>query len=278
MADIILSYERWPEGNKGALKPNERGEYRVRLGALNVFNTSGIGYIDGDGEYNLRNAIKNDGQDGRPMSMLNQRMYKNSFLGEAGHPNWEPGMDKSKFFERNLYIDPKCVSHSIRKLYLIDTKENVNKLGITGNIVYIDADIVPIGPYGQALKQMLESPYENVAFSIRALTDIIYVNSTKIRKLKDIMSWDWVIEPGIKMANKLDMIDSRLSTENHVYRQYMPQEGIAFSVRDVEQALENLKVKAGENSELSIESDLGRGIEICNKILNKPILSDLLNW
>lgn len=275
MNEIVMSYEKILPDGQGALKPNKDGEFRVRLGGVNVFNASGIFYKDGIGEYCLEDAIKNDGENGKKMSMLNQKIKNNCLFGEAGHPNWEPGYTEDKFLERNLFIDPKCIAFSIRKLYWVPTNQNVDRLGIGGNIVWIEADIFPCGPYGDSLKQLLMSDKENVAFSIRTLVDTQIINGVRVRVLRDIVTWDQVCQPGIAKANKLDYLSERLSVESLKHDYLTDSRTLTFSKESLKNALEGLK----NRQELGLESiGIEDGIRICEKYLDEPKNTRIIKW
>lgn len=68
------------------------------------------------------------------------------------------------------------------------------------NLVAIMAKVKPAGPRGNALEAAFNNPGENVCFSIRALTRDYYNRGSTYRVLQNIVTWDWVTEPGLSLA------------------------------------------------------------------------------
>lgn len=197
---IVFSSIRGSGVNNGKYEVDDKGYYRVRLGAINSFNQSGDFYI-ADG---VNDLITNN-------SSVLYRRLKNGYLkGEAGHPTFQPGsMSKAQFYARNLRIDITNVSHHIREIILEPTDKDSGLPG-GGKLIYIDAWIKPSGPLGDALKKDLDDPEINVAFSIRCFTKDEVKGGVNIKKILQIVTWDWIIEPGIAKANKW----SKLSNES----------------------------------------------------------------
>lgn len=192
---IVFSYVRTGAENK-QIKKDDKGYYFITLGAFNAYNRSGAFYLmDG-----VRDLVENKS------SSLNRRIRDGYLKGEAGHPNYESGMSKVEFYERNLKIEQTRISHHIRDIVFTDTKTPCGMPG-KGNIVLVQAWLKPDGPLGDALKKSLDDPEQNVAFSIRCFTKDEMVNGTVIKQVVQIVTWDWVLEPGMKMANKFDTLN-----------------------------------------------------------------------
>ena len=175
------------------------GFYRVRLGAVNAFNENGDFYL----EEGIKDLVENQNH------TLARRLKGGYLKGEAGHPVFQPGlMSKAQFYARNLRIEITRVSHTIREIIFVpsDKEEIPGK----GKLVYIEAWIKPTGQYGEALKKDLDDPNINVAFSIRSFTKDDDSSGINFKRFVQIVTWDWVIEPGIKDANKW----AHLSTED----------------------------------------------------------------
>lgn len=283
---ITLSYEKITIRKQGAFQPNEDGEFWVRVGGLNVYNNLGIFYIDGVDKYSLRQALKDS------TSTIRRKMAKNQLHGEAGHPNWVPGYNDDKFYERNMYVDPKCCSHTFRNITLTDTNECVDKLGIGGNVSYIDALIFPFGPYGDALKAALMNEKENVSFSIRAITDMFYIKSCPVRRLKDIITWDWVCEGGIEQANQFNYLKYNMAIESYnksstgIYTgrniETEPTNMLTVeSIRSIEltpKLLDGYLEKAEKMKELGLEADYSQGVEITKSLLEQTSTYKFYRW
>jgi hypothetical protein len=62
--------------------------------------------------------------------------------------------------------------------------------------------VKPSGPYAECLQKQLDNPEENVAFSIRAFTNDSMMNGSKAKVVLDALTYDFVTEPGIKVATK----------------------------------------------------------------------------
>jgi hypothetical protein len=63
--------------------------------------------------------------------------------------------------------------------------------------------VKPSGPYGSFLQEQLDDPNQNVSFSIRSLVDLAAGPGGRTNKIiTEIITWDYVSEPGISVANK----------------------------------------------------------------------------
>lgn len=193
---IIFSSIRTYADNK-VLEQDANGYYRVTLGALDAFNASGDFYLK-DG---ITELIENESHS------LARRLKAGYLKGEAGHPVFETGMTKAEFFSRNLRIHQPLVSHHIREIILTPTNQPSGLPG-RGNVVLIEGWIKPSGIHGDALKKDLDNPECNVAFSIRSFTQDTVIGGVNIKKLAQIVTWDWVVEPGIQLANKFTKLSS----------------------------------------------------------------------
>jgi hypothetical protein len=173
----------------GKLKQNAEGYYLdVVLGALDVFNSAGAMYTS---EPALALFQEN--------TTLMRQAKNRALRGEYGHPKRAPGQTIQEFVRRCCTIYEDCVSHHMTNLRLVPT----DKAGAKGKkVILILADIKPCGPHGTVLKAQLDNPNENVCFSIRSLTEDVMVNGVMEKRLRTIITWDYVNEPGISYANK----------------------------------------------------------------------------
>ena len=215
---ITFSVIKVHDQNK-EVKQDSNGYYYVTLGALNCFNSSGAFYV-ADG---VKDLIENK-------SNLFARRLESGYLnGEMGHPNMIPGMSHNDFFIRNLKIEQSNISHHIKSIELIPTDEDSGLPG-RGKIIKIMGWVKPTGEKGQFLKEALDNPDMNVAFSIRSLTNDTPVHGVMIKKLLQIITWDWVVEPGIKCANKF----STLAVESFDF--------MTVNLFDIEKAVKETKI------------------------------------
>lgn len=165
-------------------KPDENGYYNIVIGGLNVFNSVGEYYtLNGAKKFFERNSV------------LMRRVKRGLLRGELGHPKRMPKETLSQFISRLPYIDEKNVCVHYKDIYL-------ERTGSEKDPVIIKANLKPSGPYGNVLKESLENEDENVAFSIRSITNNALVNGVVIKNVVSIYTWDYVNEPGISKATQ----------------------------------------------------------------------------
>lgn len=207
------------------VKQDSSGYYYVTLGALNCYNSAGAYYV-ADG---VKDLIENQ-------SNLFARRLANGYLnGEMGHPDFLPGMSHNDFLLRNLKIEQSNISHHIKAVELIPTDEESGLPG-GGKIIKVMGWVKPSGEKGSFLKEALDNPDCNVAFSVRSLTNDTPVKGVIMKKIIQIVTWDWVVEPGIKCANKW----STLAMESF--------DIMSINIADLEKALDK-QSKLGISSE-----------------------------
>lgn len=192
MADIKFTETALRTQNKkGVLTPDENGYYTLVIGGLNCYNSAGEYYVS-KGATDLFTSS----------SHLMRRIATGQLRGEQGHPRKLPNMSTSQWVNRIMTIDEACVCSHFAEIWL-DLNYGRNNPGC-GNpeLIAIMGRVKPSGPYGDALKASLDNPEENVAFSIRSLTENETINGRVEKTLSQIITWDYVIEPGINIANK----------------------------------------------------------------------------
>lgn len=172
----------------GILKPDEFGRYDMVLGALEYPNS--VGDI-----YTLSSA-QEFFKEGSP---LLRRISNGQLRAELGHPKRLPGMTDRDYLERILTIEETRVCAHISDIF-IDHDSVKDKFG--RNIITIRGKVKPSGPYGHVLKEMLDDPKQNVAFSVRSLTSNKQVGFRQHKDFTQIITWDYVNEPGLAPANK----------------------------------------------------------------------------
>lgn len=172
----------------GILKPDEDGYYDLVLGALDFHNASGAFYPLAPAKKQFEES-----------SSLMRRVKKGVLVGECGHPRKLPGMSMHDFIARILDIDEKNISHHIREVRL---EYNKVKDDAGRSVVAIMGKVRPTGPQGEALRDALNNKHHNVAFSIRSLTDDVITQTSHTKNIRSIVTWDWVTEGGISVAQK----------------------------------------------------------------------------
>lgn len=187
----------------GEVKQDDNGYYPMVVGALNVFNSAGEYYVYEQAKELFQGS-----------SQLMRRVKRGALRGEYGHPKPLPGMSNEQFANRvmSIYEENTCCHH--KELYLdFDNVKDTNGKPI----IAIMSKVCPSGPLGPVLEKSLKNKNENVCFSIRAFTDDYREGMIKKRVLKTIVTFDYVTEPGIAVAEKykspalegLDMTFSR---------------------------------------------------------------------
>lgn len=172
----------------GNLKKDENGYYEVVVGALNVYNSAGQFYV-----FEQAKSLFEES------SQLMRRVKRGALRGEYGHPKFMPGMTAEQFAHRclSIYEDMQCCHHKEITLDFNRVKDENGK-----PVIAIISKVAPSGPYGPALEKQLQNPAENVCFSIRAFTDDYREGGVYKRVLKQVVTWDYVNEPGIAVAEK----------------------------------------------------------------------------
>ena len=188
-----LEFAYTPVDGDNTKLEQENGWYHVILGGFNILNKDGI-YYDVEGvEEMLRN----------PNHLICQRLEAGNLYGEMEHPLITPSMTGDQIINNNLKISGEKVSHVIRQIELIPI-DNRQKMNPYNKPIYVvTAWIKPTGPFGHLLKESLDDPYQNTSFSVRSLVDnVIDSNGQMVRKMVTLITWDWVKEPGIRIADK----------------------------------------------------------------------------
>lgn len=176
-------------GKKGILKPVSDGYYDVVIGGLNIYNSAGMKYT----------AVKEVIDLFESSSSFQRKVKRGALRGEVGHPKMLPGMTEEQYIDRILSIDEKNVCVHFSEIYL-DFENFKNEDG--SSIVAIRAIAGPSGPKGDFLDRQFKNPRENVCFSIRSFTEDYYKGGVVHRDIKNIITFDYVNEPGIHIAEK----------------------------------------------------------------------------
>lgn len=175
-------------GKQGKLPKDSDGYYTMPIGALNVFNSNGHFY-----PYEAAKELFNDS------SSLMRRVSTGCLKGEMGHPKPEVGQSMDSYTNRVMAVEETKVCSHFSQIWL-DFNSIKDELGRP--VVAIMAKVAPSGPLGASLERSLENTKEDVCFSIRAFTEDVSVAGIKHRMLRQIVTFDHVVEPGISVARK----------------------------------------------------------------------------
>lgn len=174
----------------GVIKPDKDGCYTQVIGGLNAHNSSGH-------LYDLNAGVQFFKDDSSFMRKIGRGVLR----AEMGHPKKSLGMRQHEYVDRLLRIEETLVCGTWRKIWLSneDIKDNLGR-----KIIPIMGSIYPSGPYKDSLVHGFESPGEQVCFSIRSFTnDTPRPDGTMLKKLLNIITFDYVNEPGMYNAEKL---------------------------------------------------------------------------
>jgi hypothetical protein len=178
-------------GKKGVLTPDSNGYYTFIVGGLNCFNSAGEYYTAKGATQLFENS-----------SHLMRRISGGSLFGELGHPKKDPDVSMEDFYRRVLTIDERNICCHFSEVWLDFGYGKENPEMGNPDLVAIMAKVKPSGVHSKALEDSIANTQENVAFSIRGITENKLRSGRVERTLTQIVTWDRVVEPGIKIANK----------------------------------------------------------------------------
>lgn len=187
-------------GLVGRVKPNEHGVYcglpMMVLGETTQQNTY----------YEPQSVVE---QITDPNSRLNKVLVAGKLQGEWGHPSFTSDMSREDQLTRLTTVIEKNQCHLFTALY-------TDAPNSQGHIV-IRGDIKPMGPYGSYLKESLDDPVANTAFSLRAFVDTqVDSSGIKRRKVRALTTFDAVGASGYATTDKAHAIGlESFSSDNY---------------------------------------------------------------
>lgn len=163
-----------------AMKPDKDGIYRgIPLTVLGQASRNNKFYD----ERSVVDCITN------PKSRFFINLTEGNLEGEWGHPL----IARESDIARLAHIERERVSHYFTRVYT----ERM------GNMTVVFGDVVPFGPYGKYLKESLEDPRRNTAFSLRSLCARMGQDGSVTRqRMLALITFDAVDGPGYEMASK----------------------------------------------------------------------------
>lgn len=179
------------KNKKGVLTPDADGYYTIVLGALNCYNSVGEYYVAKDSVKLFESS-----------SHLMRRIKDGFLKAEVGHPKMDSSMSSRDWVNRVMSIEETNVCAHISDVWLDTTYGKTNPDCGNPDLIAIMGKICPSGAKGAALKASLDNVKENVAFSIRSITDGCMKNDRYEKTVTQIITWDYVTEPGIAVATK----------------------------------------------------------------------------
>lgn len=174
----------------GNLKPDGSGYYEVVLGGFETANMHGHYYTF---EQQTKNLFEESSQ-------FMRQIKNGNLFGEYGHPKRQPAESIMDFLKRCVLVSEERQAFHIRNVSINerDVKDSSGKA-----IVAVLGEVKPMGPYGSFLKEILDTPSANCCFSVRAQTDDNELpNGKESRSVKQIITWDYVGDPGVSTSSK----------------------------------------------------------------------------
>lgn len=230
----------------GNLKRDADGYYEVVLGALDVFNHSGQFWP-------ASSSVKEIFQ---KSSAFMRRISRAALRCEYGHPKKEGNMTMPEYAHRLTQIWEHMVCCHIKEVWL-ETSRVKDKDGRV--VIAIMGKIRPSStPWGLALEKQLQNPHENVCFSIRAVTSDTMQFGRYDKTIKEIITWDYVNEPGIAVANKYS-VPSLESLDGTV-----PDSGCLEVLEEVEVPVPMLRsfIESRRNTGMGISMESSDGVSL----------------
>ena len=172
-----------------------------------------------------------------------------------------PGMTNQQYLERILRIEESAICVHFKEVWI--DKDNV-KDERGKPVIAVVGKVKSCGPNGPALEEQLNNTEENVAFSVRSLTNDRMVAGKLHKHMKVLVCWDYVNEPGISVANKY---------------QAPALEGISDDIEIVPSMLdvaERHQQRAGVSMENAVSSTMVRSELGWSKVQNLSTASQ--NW
>ena len=246
-------------GKKGVYKPDSDGYYTIVLGALNCYNSAGHFYT-ADGATHL--FEKSSG--------FMRRVQNRCVKAECGHPEFVAGMTEDQYVNRILTIVEKNVVAHIADIWLdFDFGKNHPEYD-NRDLIAIMGKVKPSGPHAAWFKECLDNGVEDVCFSIRALTRDYYNRGTRIRVLDQIVTFDYVTEPGISIARKfnspaMEQLSDKVMTDSDTFIK-------ASTLRKIVERASDVAIE----SNIAIVKEALERIEISHKTKFKT--SGFKNW
>ena len=193
-------------GKVGVIPKDADGYSTVVVGGLNVLNSQGHLYTADNG---VKTLFDKSGS-------LRRRIEKGVLRAEVEHPRILPGMSTEDYLNRLMNIDMNNVCAQFSEVWL---DENVIKQKDGRPVIAIMAKVIPSGVKANVLERALSNPKENVCFSVRGLTNDYLNRGQRVRELKQIITFDYVNEPGISIAEKytnptLESLDEVIVSKN----------------------------------------------------------------
>ncbi len=261
--ELIFESSRVPISTS-LLTPDADGYVTINAGAYNIYNASGV-YYDG-------NSIdKLYGEN----SILKRRIDKRVVFAELGHPKKEPWMNDSAFDSRLLEIREDRYCGHIRKAFLVPNKDS--------KVIITKIEVAPFGHYSSTLRDAILSKHANCYFSVRSFSNQLRVNGILVKRVYQIITWDFVTEGGIELANKFDTVTDLESLDYNALNSLITTDTLSRidlnDTREIQYTLKHFDEYKLSNK-LALESDSGiyQLENILKRVLSTSREEDIFGW
>jgi hypothetical protein len=190
-------------GRVGIIKPDENGVYK----GLAMMN---LGEKTQQGTYYDPASVVEQITD--PTTKFNIVLRQHKLYGEWGHPKFY-GLTKDEALTRLRTVDEDRHSH----LFLGVASDAPDSNGY----VMIRGDIKPMGPNAHYVRETLDDPVANTAFSLRGFVDNrIMPDGTIYRTMRQLTTWDCVGASGYFGTDKAHSIGLESYGDQDSYLEY----------------------------------------------------------
>lgn len=224
----------------GVLRPDASGYRTMNVGAIGVNNSGGQFYESTPDVIALFSESSN----------LQRRVAAGRLFGELGHPKMD-GLNEEQFLVRvlSLYEEKEC-SH-FRKVRLVPGVDENGR-----NCIVTEVEVKPSGVFGAVVEEKFLNGDADVCYSIRCMTDVRRDYGRIVKRITEIVTWDYVGEPGIAIASKYRSPSTEALD--------VAQLGLSFS--------EGQLIKAREYCDrLSIGLENGGAVEFLDRLIDARV-------
>lgn len=263
MNEIIYESTRVPVG--AGLSFDSDGYVWINAGAYGMYNESGVYYS----EEEIEKLFAND-------SILQRRIDKKVVRSELGHPQFLPGMTDVMFASRMQQIQEDRYCGHIRAAKLVKNKD--------GRSYITKINITPFGHYKSTLADAINTKDSNCFFSVRSLSNRQKINGVLVKYVYYIITWDFVTEGGMRIANSLDTNNIDLENMSSSDINKITKTDILTSIDLTNTSDLKYRVKHYDDyiRSSAFDAESMDTIELVKGIMNKAIISntgsDIFNW
>ena len=203
MASQITLESKAAKANKPTIKKDENGYYLINLGAFNTYNSAGEYYLCDNSALEFLKS---------PKSLLGRRIQNGVLRSEYQHPTYEECKSAGSMEDKLKCITKRAIKIDLDRVCGHIKSVNFNILDKTEKgwenypIIVINGWVKPAGPFKNVLQEALDNPDENVTFSVRSLVKRSVEGLTIVKRVRDVSTWDYVFEPGIKIASQWNAV------------------------------------------------------------------------